>query len=85
MSWSSFQETNWRPILNLEIRSRSSHPEVFLEKGVLKICRKFIEIALRHGCSPVNLRHIFRTPFTKSTPGRLLLKVPPQRSYTEII
>ena len=25
----------------------------------------FIEIALRHGCSPVNLLHIFRTPFSK--------------------
>ena len=56
-------------------------PEVFLEKGVLKICSKFtgvhpcrsvisikllcnfIEIALRHGYPPVNLLHIFRTPF----------------------
>ena len=33
----------------------------------------FIEIALRHGCSPVNLLHIFRTPFPKNTSGRLLL------------
>ena len=59
---------------------RSSHPEVFLVKGVLKFCskftgehpcrnmisikllRNFIEITLRHGCSPVNLLHIFRTP-----------------------
>ena len=24
------------------------------------------------GCSPVNLLHIFRTPFTKKTSGRLL-------------
>ena len=57
---------------------RSSHPEVLLEKGVLKICSKFtwehpcrsvisiklqsnfIEITFRHGCSPVNLLHIFR-------------------------
>ena len=31
-------------------------------------------IALRHGCSPVNLRHIFRTPFLKNTSGRLRLK-----------
>ena len=31
----------------------------------------FIEIALRHGCSPVNLLHIFRTPFSKSTSGWL--------------
>ena len=69
---------------------KSSHSEVFLGKGVLKICSKFtvvhpcrnsisiklqsnfIEIALRHGCSPVNLLHIFRTPFLKNTSGWLL-------------
>ena len=33
----------------------------------------FIEIALRHGFSPVNLLHIFRTPFLKNTSGWLLL------------
>ena len=33
----------------------------------------FIEIAIRHGCSPVNLLHIFTTPFLKNTSGRLLL------------
>ena len=32
----------------------------------------FIKIALRHGCSPVNLLHISRTPFPKNTSGRLL-------------
>ena len=64
---------------------RSSRPEVFLRKVVLKICsrftgehpcrsvisiklqRNFVEIALRHGCSPVNLlqfsEHLFlKTP-----------------------
>ena len=64
---------------------RSSHPELFLGKGVLKICSKitedrqcwyavlikllchFIEITLQHWCSPVNSRHIFRTPFLMST------------------
>ena len=73
-------------------RNRSSHPEVFLRKGGLKVCSKFkgeracqsaisikllcnsIEIALRHGHSPVNLLHIFRTPFLDNTSGRLLLK-----------
>ena len=64
---------------------RSSHPEVFLEKGVLKICSKFtgehlcrsvISITLRHRCSPVNLLHNFRTTFTKSTSERLILDVP---------
>ena len=31
------------------------------------------EIALRHGCSPVNLLHFFRTPLTKNVSGWLLL------------
>ena len=44
---------------------RSSHPGVFLGKGVLKICR--------HGCSPVNLLYISRTPFLKNTSWWLLL------------
>ena len=35
----------------------------------------FIEITLQHGCSPVNLLHIFRILLPKSTSGGLLLKV----------
>ena len=38
-----------------------------------KVASNFIEIALHHVCSPVNFLHIFRTPFPKSTCGRLLL------------
>ena len=34
----------------------------------------FIEITLQDVCSPLNLLHIFRTPFTKNTSERLLLK-----------
>ena len=67
--------------------SRSSRPEVFLTKNVLKICIQFteehpcrivisikilcnfIEITLQHGCSPINLLHIFRTSFPKNTSG----------------
>ena len=55
----------------------SSLPEVLLGKVVLIICSKstgehpcrivmqsnFIEIPIQDGCSPVNLLHIFRTPF----------------------
>ena len=62
---------------------------MFSIKGVLKICSKFtgdhpcrgnlqsnfIEIALPHGCSPVNLLYIFRTPFSKNNSGRLLLSL----------
>ena len=74
-------------IVICNMTSGSSHPEVFLGKGVLKISSKFtgehpcrsvisiklqssfIEIALRHGCSPVNLLHILRTPFPRNTSG----------------
>ena len=76
-----------------EVSLRSNRPEVFLGKGLLKICSKFtgeqpcrsvisiklqgnfIEITLRHGCSPVSLLHIFRTPITKNISGQLLLFV----------
>ena len=34
----------------------------------------FSEVTLRRGCSPVNLLHIFRTPFPMNTSERLLLK-----------
>ena len=51
--------------------SRSSHPEVFLIKDVLKKCSKFTG---EHGCSPVNLLHIFKTPFPRDTSGWLLLQ-----------
>ena len=73
--------------------SRSSPLEVFLEKGVLKIYSKFteehpcqsvisinfIEIALRHGCSPINLPHIFRTPFPNNTSGGVLGQLLPRK------
>ena len=36
----------------------------------------FIEIKFCHGCSPVNLLHIFRTTFPKNISGVLLLDVP---------
>ena len=39
----------------------------------LKLQSNFIEITLQHGCSPVNLLYIFRTPFSKNTSGWLLL------------
>ena len=39
----------------------------------IKLLSNFIEITLWHGCSPVNLLHIFRTPFPVKTSGWLLL------------
>ena len=40
----------------------------------IKLPSSFIEITLRHRCSPVNLLHVFRKPLVKNTSGRLLLK-----------
>ena len=72
---------------------RSSRPDVFWRKGVLKICSKFTgeqlcrsEISTKlqttllksHFSMDVlllNLVHIFKTPFLKSTSGWLLLYV----------
>ena len=42
-----------------------------------KVAKQLNEIPLRHGCSPVNLLHIFRTPFPKNTSGWLLLYLLP--------
>ena len=39
----------------------------------IKLLCNFIEITLRQGYSPVNLLHIFTTPFLQKTTGRLLL------------
>ena len=84
-------QTHWFNTLILATVYRSSPSEVFLRKGVLKICSRFtrehpcrsvismklqsdfIEIALRHGCFPVNFLHIFRTFFCKNTSDGLLL------------
>ena len=60
---------------------------MFLGKCVLKICMQqilytgehpyaevqFIKLTRQHGWSPVNLLHIFRTPFLKNTSGGLFL------------
>ena len=39
----------------------------------IKLLCNFIEITHRHGCSPINLLHIFRTPFPRDTSDGLLL------------
>ena len=72
------QNVNWRFLsgfLSLKCNiSPSPHIQKQFSIGVLLVCN-FIEIALRHGCSPVNLLHIFRTPFPKNTSGGLHLHI----------
>ena len=60
-------EKNWNAISFKTFKS--SRPEVFLRKGVLKICSKF---SGEHP-SPINLLHIFGAIFPKNTSGGLLL------------
>ena len=54
-----------------QVYRRTPMPKCDLNKVAL--LSNLIEIALRHGCSPVNLLHIFSTPFLKNTSGWLLL------------
>ena len=44
-----------------------------MSKCDFKLQSNFIEINFWHGCSSVNLLHNFRTPFSKSASGWLLL------------
>ena len=41
----------------------------------IKLLCNFTETTLRHGCSPVNLQHIFSTPTYKNTYGGLLITI----------
>ena len=58
---------------------KSCHPEVFLGKGVLKICIKFTEERPYWSAISIKLLHIFRTHFPKNTSGGMLqdLKICP--------
>ena len=59
----------------LKICSKSTGEHLSQSVILIKLLSNFIEITHRHGCSPVNLLHIFKTPFTNNTSGRLLLKI----------
>ena len=58
---------------SVKISSKFTGEHPCLSVMSIKLLCRFIEITLCHGCSPVNLLHIFRTPFLKNTSGRLLL------------
>ena len=57
----------------LEICSKFTGEDPCRSVISIKLVCNFIDFTLRHGCSPVNLMHIFRTPFCKSTSGGLYL------------
>ena len=59
----------------LKKRCSDNTQQIYRRTTMPKFVCNFIGITLRHGCSPVNLPHIFRTPFTKNTSERLLLVI----------
>ena len=64
----------------LKKRCSEKLQQIYRRKRMLKcdfnkVAKQLIEITLEHGCSPVNLLHIFTTPFLKNKPGQLLLDV----------
>ena len=48
---------------------------IYRRRPMPKLQNNFIEITFWHVCSPVNLLHIFRTPFLKNTSGRLIFLI----------
>ena len=73
MNWSNLQKQPSRGILS---KSFSENMQKFTGEHPYthaKVQSNFIEIALLHGCSPVNLLHIFTTTFPKNTNGWLVL------------
>ena len=56
----------------IEICSKFTEEHPCQSVILIKLLCNVFEIALRHGCSPVNLLHILRTPFYKNTCGGLL-------------
>ena len=71
---SSRAEVFWgKGVLRICSKLAGEHPSPSVIS--IKFQSNFIEITLRHGCSPINLLHIFRTSFPKNTSGWLLLNV----------
>ena len=61
----------WKVILKICSKFTGEHPCWSVIS--ITMLSSFIVIALWHGCSPLNLLHIFRTPFPKNTSKQLLL------------
>ena len=60
-----------KSVLKIRIKFAREHP---CRSAIsIRLLYNFIETALQHGCSLVNLLHIFRIPFPKNTSGCLLL------------
>ena len=73
---SGFQKQSSRSVIKK--RCSENMDQIYKRTPMLKchfnkVSKNFIEIALRHGCSPVNWLHILRRPFLKNNSRWLLL------------
>ena len=57
----------------MKLCSSDNHYTTAPQLKPVKLRITFTDITFRHGCSPVNLLHIFRIPFPKNTSGGMLL------------
>ena len=76
----------WKDVL--EICSKFTWERPCRSAISIKMLCNFIKITLCHGCSLVNLLHIFGTPFPKNTSGGLLLYPPTslkERNPTQVL
>ena len=60
-----------KDVLKICSKFTGEHPHQSLIS--IKLQSNIIEITIRHGCSPVNLPHLLRTPFSKNSSGWLLV------------
>ena len=69
-----------KAVLHMCSKFRGEHP--CRSAILIKLLCNFIESALRHGCSPVNLLHISRTPFPSSNGVRTVPRLTfPRRTF----
>ena len=69
----------------LEICSKFTEEHSCRSVIAVKLLCNFIEIALWHGCSPVNLQQISRTPLPKNTSEGLLRYILQKQPSTDVL
>ena len=76
---------NTQPIYRRTPMPKCNFSVISIIRSVISVQGNFIEIAFRHGCSPVNLLHSFRKPFPKNTSGGLLLTDESASEFLELM